>query len=200
MFPLVTGVTELLRLRTVCDEVLADLAREGTAHDAATPLGVMVETPSSAQTADHLAKRCDFLSVGTNDLIQYAFAADRENEDVAHLYQPLHPSMLRTLKQMAEMAGAAKKEISICGDMAGDPFLTWILLGLGFRNLSMDPDRIPLVRAVVRGSSLAEAERLTAQALELESEVDTVDLVRGAVADRFADVLDGFVPARSSPS
>lgn len=198
IFPLVTGVTELSRLRVICDEVLAELARKGAKHEPATPVGVMIETPSAAQTADYLAKRCDFLSIGTNDLIQFSFAADRGNDDVAYLYQPLHPSVLRTLKQLAEMAGAAKKPISICGDMAGDPFLTWMLLGLGFRNLSMDPDRIPLVRAVIRGSSLAEAQRLTAQALELESEIDTVELVRLAMADRFRDVLEGFVPARPS--
>jgi len=160
----------------------------------------MIETPSAAQTVDHLAKRCDFLSVGTNDLIQYAFAADRENDDVAHLSQPLHPSMLRTLKQVAEMAGAADTPISICGDMAGDPFLAWILLGLGFRDLSMDPDRIPLVKAVVRGSSLVEAEELTARALQLESEGETVDLVRSAIAGRFPDELEGFVPAATAPS
>jgi len=194
MFPLVTGVTELARLRAVCDGVLADLDREQIAHDASTPTGIMVETPSAAQTADHLAKRCDFLSIGTNDLIQYAFAADRENDDVAYLYQPLHPAVLRTLKQLVEMAAAAGKPISICGDMAGDPFLTWILLGLGFRDLSMDPDRIPLVKSVVRRSSLAEAKSLAARALELESEVDTVALVRQAIADRFPDELEGFVP------
>jgi phosphoenolpyruvate-protein phosphotransferase (PTS system enzyme I) len=200
MFPLVTGVTELARLQAVCKDVLASLDRERIIHNHDVPLGVMIETPSAAQTADHLAKRCDFLSVGTNDLMQYAFAADRENEDVAHLSQPLHPSVLRTLKQVAEMARAADTPISICGDMAGDPFLTWILLGLGFRDLSMDPDRIPLVRAVVRGSSLVEAQELTARALQLESEGETVDLVRNAIAGRFPDELDGFVPAAAGPS
>lgn len=196
MFPLVTGVTELVPLLAMCDQVLADLVREGISHAPKVPLGIMVETPSAALTADHLAKRCDFLSVGTNDLIQYAFAADRENDDVAYLYQPLHPSVLRTLKQLADMARAADVPISICGDMAGDPFLTWILLGLGFRDLSMDPDRIPLVRAVVLGSSLVEAEGVATQALQLESEVEAVDLVRNTIADRFPEELEGFVPER----
>jgi phosphotransferase system enzyme I (PtsI) len=194
MFPLVTGVTELDSVLAVCHEVLSDLSREHITHDPDVALGIMIETPSAAQTADHLAKRCDFLSIGTNDLIQYAFAADRENDDVAYLYQPLHLSILRMLKQLADMARAAEVPISICGDMAGDPFLTWILLGLGFRDLSMDPDRIPLVRAVVCGSSLVEVERVTTQALQLESEVETVNLVRNAIADRFPDELDGFVP------
>jgi phosphotransferase system enzyme I (PtsI) len=113
---------------------------------------------------------------------------------------PLHPSVLRILKQLAEMAGTAGVPISICGDVAGDPFLAWILLGLGFRDLPMDPDRIPLVKAVGRGSSLVEAGQLATQALRLESEAESVDLVCSAVADRFPDELGGFAPAAARPS
>jgi phosphotransferase system enzyme I (PtsI) len=194
MFPLVSGVTELKQLRAVCDEVRAELGGDRIVHDPATALGVMIETPSAALTADHLARRCDFLSVGTNDLIQYAFAADRENDEVSYLYQPLHPAVLRTLRALAEAARAAGVAISICGDMAGNPFLTWILLGLGFRELSMDPDRIPLVKAVVRGSCLAEAETLATDALALESEIEVGELVRNRLGDRFAAELEGFLP------
>ena len=195
MFPLVSGVKELARLRQVCDEVRAELGDEKVAHDPATPLGVMIETPSAALTADHLARHCDFLSVGTNDLIQYAFAADRENDDVAHLHQPLHPAVLRTLKSLVDMARAAGAPISICGDMAGDPFLTWILIGLGFRELSMDRDRIPLVKAVVRGSSVAEAEALVREALALEDEGQVGELLRSRLEDRFPIELEGFIPS-----
>ena len=194
MFPLVSGVGELIQLRAVCDEVRTELANDQVAHDPATALGVMIETPSAVLTADHLARRCDFLSVGTNDLMQYTFAADRENEAVAHLYQPLHPAVLRTLKSLAGVAQTAGIPISICGDMAGDPFLTWILIGLGFRELSMDPDRIPLVKAVVRGSALAEAEALTAEALKLETQVEVSDLLESRVGLRFASEMEGFRP------
>ena len=185
MFPLVSGVRELARLRQVCDEVRAELGDEKVAHDPATPLGVMIETPSAALTADHLARHCDFLSVGTNDLIQYAFAADRENDDVAHLHQPLHAAVLRTLKSLVDMARAAGAPISICGDMAGDPFLTWILIGLGFRELSMDRDRIPLVKAVVRGSSVAEAEALVRRPSPWKTKVESGELLRSKLEDRF---------------
>ena len=195
MFPLVSGVRELARLRQVCDEVRAELGDEKAAYDPATPLGVMIETPSAALTADHLARHCDFLSVGTNDLIQYAFAADRENDDVAHLHQPLHAAVLRTLKSLVDMARAAGAPISICGDMAGDPFLTWILIGLGFRELSMDRDRIPLVKAVVRGSSVAEAEALVREALALEDEGRVGELLRSKLEDRFPIELEGFIPS-----
>jgi phosphotransferase system enzyme I (PtsI) len=194
MFPLVSGLDELKRLRAVCDDVRGELGAERTAHDGTAALGVMIETPSAALTADHLARRCDFLSVGTNDLIQYTFAADRENGDVAHLHQPLHPAVLRTLKALVETARAAGVPISICGDMAGDPFLTWILVGLGFRELSMDRDRIPLVKAIVRGSSVEEAEALVREALAMEEETEIAELLRNRLEGRFADVIDGFIP------
>lgn len=194
MFPLVSGIGELTQLRAICDAVSAELLAERTAFDGAASLGVMIETPSAALTADHFARRCDFLSVGTNDLIQYAFAADRENGDVAHLHQPLHPAVLRTLKALVEMAAAAAVPISICGDMAGDPFLTWVLIGLGFRELSMDRDRIPLVKAVVRGSSVAEAEAFVRQALEMDDENQIAERLRGHLEGRFEAELEGFLP------
>ena len=194
MFPLVSGMTELKQLRAVCDEVRTELGDERVVHDPATALGVMIETPSAALTADHLARRCDFLSIGTNDLIQYAFAADRENDEVTYLYQPLHPAVLRTLRSLVEAAAAAGVSISLCGDMAGDPFLTWILMGLGLRELSMDRDRIPLVKAVVRGSSLVEAEALARDALALDDEVEIGELVRSRLDARFASELEGFIP------
>ena len=197
MFPLVSGVTELRQLRGVCDEVRAELERERRTHDPTVALGVMIETPSAAVTADHLARECDFLSLGTNDLIQYAFAADRENPEVAHLHQPLHPAVLRMLKLVVDAARAAGVSLSVCGDMAGDPSLAWILIGLGLRELSMDPERIPFVKAVVRGSSLAEAEALTAEALALDSELEIADLLRTRMGPRFSEELAFPGPAAS---
>jgi len=199
MFPLVSGVRELKQLRAICDELRGELGAERAAHDAAAAMGVMVETPSAALTADHLARHCDFLSVGTNDLIQYAFAADRENGDVAHLHQPLHPAVLRTLKALAATAAAAAVPISICGDMAGDPFLTWVLVGLGFRELSMSWDRIPLVKAVVRGSSVGEMEEFVGEALAMEDENDVAELLRSRLGGRFAGYMEGFVPQNAGP-
>jgi phosphoenolpyruvate-protein phosphotransferase (PTS system enzyme I) len=102
--------------------------------------------------------------------------------------------VLRTLKTLVDAARAADVPISICGDMAGDPFLTWILMGLGFRELSMDRDRIPLVKAIVRGSSIQEAEKLVGEALAMEDEADVADLLRRHLEERFAAVIDGFIP------
>src|SRR5450631_139636 len=187
MLPLVSGVTELERAIAISDDVASALTRKGNVtvgQGSPVPLGVMIETPSAALTADHLGRRCAFLSLGTNDLIQYAFAADRDNDDVAYLYQPLHPAMLRLLKTVIDAARLVGVPLSICGDMASDPMLTWILVGLGLRELSMDPSSIPLVKAVVRASNMAEAEALAAEALTLDSEIQVGELVGRRMAER----------------
>lgn len=202
LFPLISGVTELAQARALCREVCAELALQGQAHDPLTPVGAMIETPSAALTVDHLARECDFFSIGTNDLIQYAFAADRENQEVGHLYHPLHPAVLRSLKQIIEAARSVNRPVSLCGDMAGDSALTWILLGLGLRDFSMTPRQIPVVKAVVRASYLAEAEDLATRALALGSELEVERLVRGVMANRFGPELEGFpivADARDSP-
>jgi phosphotransferase system enzyme I (PtsI) len=181
MLPLVSGVSELERAAAICNDVARNLGKPGKKLDPsgvpAVPLGIMIETPSAALTADHLARRCAFLSLGTNDLIQYAFAADRGNDDVADLYQPLHPAVLRLLKMVVEAARGAGIALSICGDMAADPMLTWILVGLGLRELSMDAASIPVVKSIVRASRMADAEALVQEALTLESEIEVRKLV-----------------------
>jgi phosphotransferase system enzyme I (PtsI) len=185
MFPLVSGISELDEARRVCDAITEELAREGVPFDRSVPIGVMIETPSAALSTDHMAESSSFFSIGTNDLLQYTFAADRENEDVAHLYHPLHPAVLRLLKSAIDGANGADKPIAICGDMAGDPAFTWVLLGLGLRSLSMSPRLIPAVRSVVRKSRLDEMEALVAQALSLPSETAVEDLVLGVMRERF---------------
>ena len=186
MFPLVTTAAELRHLRAICDEVRAALSAEKIAHDPAIALGAMIETPSAALTADHLARHCDFLSVGTNDLIQYAFAADRDNGEVAHLRSPLHPAVLRLIESVADTARQAGISLSICGNMAGDPFLTLLLVGLGIRELSMDRSHIPLVKQVVRCFTLAEAESLARDALAKEDEAEVRDVIQNRLAARFS--------------
>jgi phosphotransferase system enzyme I (PtsI) len=185
MFPLVSGISELEEARRICAGVAEELAREAVAFDPNVPVGVMIETPSAALTTDHLAGSASFFSIGTNDLIQYTFAADRENEDVAHLYHPLHPAFLRLLKSAIDGANRAGKPISVCGDMAGDPAFTWVLLGLGVRSLSMSPRLIPAVKSIVGASRLDEMEALLAQVLPLRSETQVEDLVLGVMRERF---------------
>jgi len=192
MFPLVSGITELDRALRTCAEVVDELRREGVTCAPDVPIGAMIETPSAALTTDHLARSSSFLSIGTNDLLQYTFAADRENEDVAYLYHPLHPAFLRLLKSAIDGANLAKKPIAVCGNIAGEPAFTWVLLGLGVRSLSMAPPAIPAVKSVIVSSSLAEMEALVAEALALRSESEVEKLVLGAMRARFPlEVLAG---------
>ena len=145
----------------------------------------MIETPSAATISDLLAAECDFLSIGTNDLIQYSLAADREDEHVGYLYHPLHPAILRALRQIVVAAERTGKPVAMCGDMAGDPMLAWVLIGLGLRNLSMAPRQIPVVKSIVRATRVSEAERLLAQAMTMSTETEIEELVYGAMKKRF---------------
>jgi phosphotransferase system enzyme I (PtsI) len=185
LFPLISGVAELRAAKRLCEQVSEELEREGTPHAAKIPLGVMIETPSAATIADLLAAECDFLSIGTNDLIQYSLAADREDEHVGYLYHPLHPAILRVLRQIVVASERSGCPVAMCGDMAGDAMLTWVLIGLGLRNLSMAPRQIPVVKSIVRATLLPDAERLLAQALTMATETEIEELVYTGMRKRF---------------
>jgi phosphotransferase system enzyme I (PtsI) len=150
----------------------------------------MVELPSAALIADRLAKECDFLSIGTNDLIQYTMAIDRQNKDVAYLYRPLHLAVLRTLKLICEAGRSAGIPVSMCGEMAGDPLNVLVLLGLGISELSMNGASIPLVKRVVRAASAADGRALLERILELTAGDDIEREVRSEMARRFPGLLE----------
>jgi phosphotransferase system enzyme I (PtsI) len=185
LFPMISGVAELRAAKEVCAEACAALKREGVPHDPAVPLGVMIETPSAAFIADMLAEECEFLTIGTNDLIQYSLAADRQDEHVGYLYHPLHPSVLRTIRQIVLLAERAGKPIAMCGDMAGDPLFTWVLLGLGLRDFSMAPRQISQVKSIIRGTRLEDAEGLVQRIMNLRTEGEVEDVVMGVMRERF---------------
>ncbi len=169
MLPMITGVDQLLEAKQVIKEVKDDLRQRGVPFDEDIKLGVMVETPAAALIADRLAEECDFLSIGTNDLIQYCLAVDRANRRTAHLYQPTHLSVLRLLKKTLDAAKAAEIPCSICGEMAGDPVLTELLLGMGFASLSMSSVSLPRVRAEIANIHLATAKRFARKVLKMSS-------------------------------
>jgi len=178
MLPLVSSVEEVRAARTVCREVVRELAAANVPHDAQTPLGAMIETPGAALCTDHIAAECDFLSVGTNDLIQYAFAADRQNSDIAFMYQPLHPAVLRMLEIIFTTARNVGCPVAVCGDMAGDPRCAGILLGLGLRAFSMPACALPYVKATVRSIDLAKAVAAVAEARAVTSHADVLACAR----------------------
>jgi phosphotransferase system enzyme I (PtsI) len=189
LFPLISGVGELRAAKAICAEVCDELAAQGIPHAPKTPVGVMIETPSAALIADLLADECDFLSIGTNDLIQYALAADREDEHVGYLYHPLHPAIVRALGQVVSAGVKTGKPVAMCGDMAGDPVLAWVLLALGLRDLSMAPRQIPVVKSIIRATRLADAKQLLERAQQMRTEVEIEELVYGVMSERFPLVV-----------
>jgi len=132
----------------------------------------MIEIPSAAATVDLLQKQCRFFSIGTNDLIQYMLAIDRGNDRIAHLYEPAHPAVIRTLKKIVDDAHGLGVPVGVCGEMAGDPLYAALLLGLGVDSLSMAPPSIPAVRFLVRAMRMADARQLAQEALAMGSAKD----------------------------
>ncbi|MCX6945115.1 MAG: phosphoenolpyruvate--protein phosphotransferase, partial [Opitutales bacterium] len=169
MYPMISGAEELAKANALLAECKAELQARGQAFDAALEVGAMIEIPSAAVTADLLARDCAFFSIGTNDLIQYLLAIDRVNDRIAHLYEPTHPAVLRTLQHIVAEAHRGGIPVSVCGEMAGDPMYAPLLLGLGVDALSMSPASLPAVKYLVRAMTLADAKALAAEALALAS-------------------------------
>lgn len=165
IFPLISGVDELLQAKEILAQCRAELQEQGVAMANRLPVGIMIEVPSAVMVADLLARHCDFFSIGTNDLIQYSLAIDRVNEQVAHLYQPLHPAVLRMVHSVVQAGHAAGIPVAMCGEMAGDPGAVPLLLGLGLDQLSMTALAIPRVKQIVRQTDTQLWRRLAVEAL-----------------------------------
>jgi len=166
MYPMISGLGELLAANKILEETKEELRSEGKKFDENIEVGVMIEVPSAALTADQIVAHCDFLSIGTNDLIQYTLAIDRVNENVASLYDPLHPAILRLIKNVVEAAHRAGKWVGLCGEMAADPSLTVVLVGLGLNELSVSPVQAPKIKKIIRNISYAQARELANDLLE----------------------------------
>jgi len=189
-FPMISGLHEFRSARGCLEEAKRELAVRGVPYDDAIETGIMIEIPSAVLTADLLAREVDFFSIGTNDLIQYTLAIDRSNEHLAHLYEPLHPAVLRSLKMVVDAAHAVGIRACMCGEMAGDPDYLPILLGLGFDELSMSPASIPRVKRILRRCPKAEAERVVAMALSLETASEVETCLKSEIAARFSESID----------
>lgn len=169
MYPMISGSEELARANAVLEECRAELRAAKIPFDEKMPVGTMIEIPSAAFTVDLLAAHTDFLSIGTNDLIQYMLAIDRVNDRIAHLYEPTHPAVVRILKHIVDEAHRKKLKVSVCGEMAGDPVMAPLLLGLGVDELSMSPPLLPAVKYAIRAMTLADARALAGAALSMGS-------------------------------
>ena len=177
MFPMIISVEEIRELKSIVAELKAQLRAEGHSFDENLQLGVMVETPSAAVNARHLAKEVDFFSIGTNDLTQYTLAVDRGNEIIAHLYNPLTPSVLNLIKQVIDASHAEGKWTGMCGELAGDVRATALLLGMGLDEFSMSAISVPHVKKLARSISYADAKALADEALAQPTAADIERLV-----------------------
>ena len=189
LFPMISGLTELREARAALEGARADVAKDGHRVADKVPVGVMIELPAAAQIADRLAREVDFFSIGTNDLIQYAIAIDRQNRDVAYLYRPLHLAILRMLKFVVDAGHAAGIRVAMCGEMAGEPYYSLVLLGLGVDEWSMASTAIPVVRRIIRAASAREGRELLEQILALTTAEEIERFVRARMDERFGEVL-----------
>jgi phosphotransferase system enzyme I (PtsI) len=169
LIPMVTEIEEIFEVKMLLEEVKDDLRRSKERFDERIPLGTMIEVPAAAAMADHLLREVDYLSIGTNDLIQYYLAVDRSNEFVSYLYKPLHPAVLRLIGSVIQAAVKAGKEVTVCGEMAADPLSALVLFGFGLRKFSMNPIFIPRIKKALRSIELGTVEKAVAEAMGFRS-------------------------------
>ena len=189
MFPMISGLEELRRAMAVLQECKQQLRDSKIEMAEKIEVGAMVEIPSAAIVASALAGEVDFLSIGTNDLIQYALAVDRVNEKVAYLYEPTHPAILRLLKMVADAAHANHIWFGVCGEMAGDVALVPLLLGLGVDELSASATLVPRVKRAVQSLTIPECRELLEETLKLNTSSEILERCLQLADRRYADLL-----------
>ncbi|MCL2799953.1 MAG: phosphoenolpyruvate--protein phosphotransferase [Endomicrobia bacterium] len=180
MYPMISGIEELKAANRILAKVMTELKSKKIKFDENIEIGAMIEIPSAAMITDVIAREVDFLSIGTNDLIQYSLAVDRVNENVAHLYDPLHPAVLRLIKLIIDEGHKAGIEVAMCGEMAGDPYYTPLLLGLGLDEFSVSSAQIPKIKKVIRSVSFEEVKGIASEILKC-GDRDAIAKIMGKV-------------------
>ena len=188
MYPMISGADELRRANLCLEEAKEELRNREQLFDEEIQVGSMIEIPSAAITSDILAKMCSFFSIGTNDLIQYLLAIDRLNEKTAHLYEPSHPAVLRTIRSVVNGAHGQKIKVSVCGEMAGDPIYVPLLLGLGADELSVSPGSLPAVKYLIQNMKLSDAISLTRSAIKKTDPVKIFEEANQFYRDRIGSI------------
>jgi len=199
LFPMVTDVEEIAEVKAIFEDVKAELRRGGAAFDERIPLGAMIEVPAAAALADLILKEVDFVSIGTNDLIQYFLAVDRSNELVTHLFKPFHPAVLRLIRSVIQAARKAEKDIVVCGEMAADTLGAIVLLGFGLRTFSMNPIFIPRIKKALRSIECKTAERIVEETMKLRSAQEIEEYVTEEILLRHPQVFLTGQPVDAAP-
>ncbi len=189
LFPMIACVSEMRYCHNVIEEVKAELKREGKSFADMIPVGAMIEVPSAAVIADLIAEECDFLSIGTNDLIQYSLAVDRGNEHIAYLYQQFNPAILRIIKDIIQKGHEKGVWVGMCGEMASDPYATMILIGLGIDELSVSPVSLLLIKEIIRRVDYTECENLAERALSYSTSLEIDHYLKSILKKKFKDLL-----------
>jgi len=189
MFPMVSSIEELRLAKVMLNQAKDELTRAGIPFDQNMKTGVMIEVPSAAMTADILAQEVDFFSIGTNDLIQYTLAVHRVNEEIAYLYEPLNPAVLRLIQKIINDGHEAGIWVGMCGEMAGEPLVIPLLLGMGIDELSVSPNAVPEVKKVIRSISLDESRKIKDFAMSLTTAKEIERYAYSEAMERFPDIL-----------
>lgn len=187
MYPMISGLEELRQANGILNEAKEELRKKNTPFDEKMEVGAMIEIPSAAMTSDLLAKEVNFFSIGTNDLIQYSIAVDRVNEKIAYLYEPTHPGVLRLIKGVIDNGHKADIRVGMCGEMAAQPELVPILLGLGLDEFSMSPVVIPQVKKIIRALSFSRAKEIADKALTFSTGKDVEEFAMGVLKEILPD-------------
>ena len=190
MFPMISGLDELREAKWHLEKAQALLKEEQIPFDPSVKIGAMIELPAAALSADLLSKEVDFFSVGTNDLIQYTIAIDRRNEETLPLYEPLHPAVLRLIQNVIHVAVDAGIDITVCGEMAGDPVLSILLIGMGYEQLSMSPTVIPEIKKIISSISLQDSQHLVDEIMKLSTAGEIETYIWREAMDRFPELLN----------
>ncbi len=189
MFPMISGVEQIRKARALIKECTAELKSKGLSFDPKIQIGAMIEIPSAAICADLIAREVDFLSIGTNDLIQYTIAVDRLNERIAYLYEPTHPAILRLIRMVAEAGHAAGIWVGVCGEMAGEVALTPLLLGLGVDELSTGTALVPRVKRAVQSLQSNECRALASAVAEMDTAEQILAACETLARSKYPDLL-----------
>jgi phosphotransferase system enzyme I (PtsI) len=189
LFPMISRLEEIREAKRIYEEVKKELKAEKIPIGKDIEIGIMIEVPSAVMIADLLAKEVDYFSIGTNDLIQYALAIDRVNERVTYLYEPLHPAVLKLIKMIVAAGHKAGIRVSMCGEMAGEPAYTLILIGLELDELSMNPLAIPRVKKIIRNSTYSESKSLLKKVMAMSSAIEIENYIKDYMSRRFPDVI-----------
>jgi len=197
LIPMVTEVEEIIELKDIFEDVKAEMRGAREKFDEKIPIGVMIEVPAAAALTDLILREVDYVSIGTNDLIQYFLAVDRSNELVSYLYKPLHPGVLRLIQSVILSARKMGKDVTVCGEMAADPLSAIVLMGFGLRTFSMNPIFIPRVKKALRAVEAKTAEKIVAEALKLRSAQEIEEYVIEEILVRHTEV---FLAGKTSGS